>query len=155
MPPIRRTRVLTEARVREIIQALLKKELRRLSLTAGVRVQAVVKFDGHGDVIDVGSQFDLRVEQEFVVNSWVMLADRVGSIQVDVFRDTFLNFPPTDADAMPGGGNEPAIVADDTATGTTAGWTTTTVNSGDIIRFNVDSVATIEECTLILVGTKT
>lgn len=76
-----------------------------------------------------------------------LLADQSGSIKVDLWKDAYANFPPTDADSICGG-NEPEISSGTKDSDTTLTDWTTSVSDGDIIRVNVDSCTTIQRCTL-------
>jgi hypothetical protein len=88
------------------------------------------------------------------VTAWTIIADQVGSIVIDIWKDTLANYPPTDLDSMTGS-VQPTITADDQASGATlTGWDTT-IDAGDVLYFNVDSCSTIQEATLILTVTKT
>lgn len=84
-----------------------------------------------------------------LIESVELEADQVGNIVVDIWRDSYANFPPTVADTICGG-NKPTINAaqkyKDVAL---AGWTLP-VNKGDVFGFNVDSILTITQCTLML-----
>jgi hypothetical protein len=98
-------------------------------------------------------QIDVRIPFACVISSWALLADVSGAIVIDIWKDTLANYPPTDADAMPGAGKEPTIAASGTnAEDTTlTDWTTDDIAAGDVLRFNVDSCTTITRCTLTLV----
>jgi len=77
------------------------------------------------------------------------VANTTGSIVVDVWKDTYANFPPTVADTIVSNSTlaiSAATKGQDTAL---AGWTKT-IAAGDILRFNVDSVTDIERCTVSL-----
>jgi hypothetical protein len=107
--------------------------------------------DGGGSAITTGIKGDLQVDFACTISSWTLLADQSGSIVVDIWRDTLGNFPPTDADAMPGAGKEPTITTATNATDTTiTDWTSDDITAGDILRINVDSCTTIQRCTLVL-----
>lgn len=78
-----------------------------------------------------------------------LLADQAGSAVVDIWLDSFANFPPTNADSITGG-NEPTLsAADKYEDSTLTGWTTT-VTAGDVLGFNVDSASTITRLTVEL-----
>ena len=78
-----------------------------------------------------------------------MLADQTGSIVVDIWKDTYGNFPPTVADTITAAA-KPTIAAGTKDTDTTlTGWTKA-ITAGDILRFNVDSAATVTKVTLSL-----
>lgn len=114
-------------------------------------VESEISFviDGGGNAITTGIKGDLEVPFACVIQSVTLLADQTGSITIDIWKDTYANFPPDNADTITGG-NEPAIsaaVKDQDATLTS--WTTS-LAKGDVLRFNVDSVATIQRVTLSL-----
>jgi len=107
--------------------------------------------DGGNAAIAAGQKGHIEVPFDAVVTEWRLLAGTVGSIEVDVWKDTYSNFPPTSADSMPGAGNLPSISAGRKAESTNlSAWTTTSISKGDIIAFNISSCGTIERCTLSL-----
>ena len=111
--------------------------------------ELVFIIDGGGSEITTGVKGDVRIPFDCFIERVYLLADQSGSIQVDIWKDTYANFPPTDADSICGG-NEPAISSDDQYEDTDlSGWTRH-LSRGDILRFNVDSVTTITRCTVIL-----
>lgn len=108
--------------------------------------------DGGGAAITTGIKGDLEIPFAMTITGWTALADQSGSIVVDIWKDTYANFPPTVADT---------ITASDKPTISTAtkgqdlaptGWTTA-VTAGDILRFNVDSITTCQRVTLAVRGT--
>lgn len=111
--------------------------------------------DGGGGVIAADEQGHLEVPFDCEIQSVELLADQTGAIKVDIWKDTYANFPPTDADSITGG-NEPEITAgnqkyQDT---TLTGWTKS-LSKGEILAYNVDSVTTIERVTVTLKVNKT
>jgi hypothetical protein len=96
----------------------------------------------------------LQVPFACTINSVTALADASGAIVVDIWKDTYANYPPTDADSITASApvtiSGPAIKSQDT---TLTGWTTS-IAAGDCLRFNVDSVSTITRVTIILKVTK-
>jgi len=111
-------------------------------------------FDGGGSTIAAGTEIEVRVEQGFLITGWFIIADQSGDIQIDIWRDTFANYPPTPADSITAG-NEPAISSADKGDDQVlTGWDTT-VNDGDILKFVVDSATTITRMSIYLIGTRT
>lgn len=107
--------------------------------------------DGGNSVIVAGQKGHIEVPFDAVVTEWRLLAGTVGSIEVDVWKAVYSDFPPSSADSMPGAGNLPTITADRKAESTDlSAWTDTSISKGDIIAFNVSSCGTIERCTLSL-----
>jgi hypothetical protein len=61
-----------------------------------------------------------------------MLANTSTTTVIDIWKDTYANFPPTVADTITGSA-KPAITASNKNTSTTlTGWTTS-INAGDIL----------------------
>jgi len=110
--------------------------------------------DGGSSAITTGQKGHLRIPFGCEIQSVTLLADQTGSIQVDIWKDTYGNFPPTDGDSITGG-NEPAISSAQKYEDTTlSGWTKT-INAGDVLAFNVDSCSTITRVTIALKVKKT
>ena len=113
-----------------------------------------LSLDGGGEVITTGIKGFIRVPFDCTITKWTLLADQTGSIKIDIWKDTYTSYPPTDADSITNG-NEPEISSSDKAEGTDlTGWTTTSINEGDVLVFNVDSCSSITRATLILIVTK-
>jgi hypothetical protein len=123
--------------------------------SASIRGEINVTFDGGGSVLTTGAKdVYLQVPYAGTITSARLLADQSGSIVIDVWKDTYANFPPTVADTITASAKptlSAALKSEDT---TLTGWTTS-VSSGDILEFNIDSVSTIEKCILTLEITKT
>ena len=83
-----------------------------------------------------------------------MLADVSGSIVVDIWKDTYVNFPPADVDSITASAPPTISAAQKSQDSTLTGWTTA-VAAGDILAFNVDSAATVTRVTISIRATKT
>jgi hypothetical protein len=83
-----------------------------------------------------------------------VLAGTTGSIVIDVWKDTFANFPPTVADSIAGSEKPTLSSARSNQDLALATWTTS-VSIGDIIAFNVDSASTLTNAQLTIFITKT
>jgi hypothetical protein len=110
-----------------------------------------IEFYQGGSTLAAGVYCDVEIPYACTITAWRLLADQTGSIVIDIWRDSYANFPPTDADAMPGTGKEPtlssAIKAEDT---NVTDWTTDDIAAGDILRFNIDSASTVTRVLLSL-----
>ena len=118
-------------------------------LAAGLIREITFIIDGSGAAITTGEKGHLRIPFKCEIQRVTLLADQSGSIKIDIWKDTYANFPPTDADTICGA-NEPEIsaaVKDEDATLTD--WTKT-ITADDVLAFNVDSAATVERVTLSL-----
>lgn len=110
-----------------------------------------IVLDGSGSVIETGVVGDIELPAAFEVERVTMLADQTGDIVIDIWVDTYANYPPTDADTITAAAVptiSSAVKSQDTSL---SGWTTT-LAAGSIIRYNVDSCTTIEQCTISLKG---
>lgn len=110
--------------------------------------------DGGGSTITTGQKGHIRVPFACTINRVTMLADQSGSIVVDIWKDTYANFPPADADSITASAPPTISGAQKSEDSTLSGWTTS-IAADDILAFNVDSVSTIERVALNLKVTKT
>lgn len=108
--------------------------------------------DGGGSVITTGIKFDIYVPYACTITAVTMLADQSGSAVVDIWKDTYANFPPTVADSITASAKPTISSATKSQDTTLTGWTTS-VSAGDILRFNVDSASTITRLALTLTVT--
>jgi hypothetical protein len=112
------------------------------------RVLPVV-FDGLGAPLTTGIKGDVAIHFDALLVRWRLLADEIGDLQIDVWKTTYAAFPPTVADTITGG-DIPQLTAQQKNESTLlTGWTTD-VNDGDVLRFHIDSAATITRATLLL-----
>lgn len=135
--------------------ASLSKSGSGLKLSDNLLIGAIeIVFNGGGSVLTVDSKLDYGAPAGFTILEATLLADQSGSVVVNIWKDTYANYPPTVADKITST-TPPTISSSDKSTDSTlSGWTTT-VNAGDTLRFNIDSVTTITRVTLILKIKKT
>ena len=105
--------------------------------------------NGGGSVIATGEHGHLEVPWACTINSVTVLADQSGSIVVDIWVDSFANFPPTDADSITASAPPTLSTSQSSQDTTLTGWTTS-LSKGDIIAYNVDSVTTVERVVISL-----
>jgi hypothetical protein len=112
-----------------------------------------ITIDGGGSVISTGIKGYLEVPYTCGINHVTMLADTTGSAVVDIWKDTYANFPPTSVDSITAS-SVPTITSDRKSQNTTlTGWTTA-ITAGDVLGFRVDSAAVITRLHLSLKVTK-
>ena len=119
-------------------------------------LNAAIEFviDGGGAALTTGVAGDIEIPWDCTINRCTLLADQSGSVVVDIWYDTYANYPPTNSDSITSAAN-PTISSATSAQDTTlTGWTTTLV-AGRTLRFNVDSVTSITRLTISLKVTKT
>lgn len=105
--------------------------------------------DGGGAVIATGVAGDIVIDYACTISSITMLADQTGSIVVDIWKDTYANYPPTVGDTITASAIPTITTATKSQDATLTGWTTS-VAAGNTLRFNVNSVTTIQRVTVSL-----
>jgi hypothetical protein len=96
-------------------------------------------------VIGTGRRAFIRVPYACTLTRWTALSDVVGSIQIDVWRDTYVNYPPTNGDSITAAAPIFISANDQNEDASLSGWTVS-MSSGDILILNVDSVSTMKYC---------
>ncbi len=109
--------------------------------------------DGGGVAITTGQKGHLEIPYGCTIDRATLLADQSGSIVIDIWKDTYANFPPTDADSITASAPPTISSAQKSQDSTLTAWTKT-LTAGDILAFNVDSCTTITRVTLALKVTK-
>ena len=104
--------------------------------------------DGGGSAITTGVKGDLYFPYACTITGVVLLADQSGSIVVDIWKDSYANYPPTVADTITASAKPTLSSATKSKDTTLTGWTTT-VAADSTLRFNVDSITT---CTRVVVA---
>lgn len=111
--------------------------------------ELMMVFDGGGSALTPGVKGEASLDFPCTITHWRLLADQSGSAVLNIWKDSYANYPPTVADKITASA-PPTIASDDQGdSGTLTGWTTS-VAAGDTFRFNLDSVTTIQRLTLIL-----
>jgi hypothetical protein len=98
--------------------------------------------DGGGVAITTGVKGDLHIPFACTVSAVTMLADQSGSIVVDIWKDSYANYPPTVGDSIVAAAKPTITTAVKSQDNTLTGWTTS-ISAGDTLRFNVDSITTL------------
>lgn len=114
-------------------------------------VTAGYVIDGGGAPITSGIKGDITIPFGCTIIEWTLLADVAGSIVVDIWKDTYANYPPTVLDTITGSALPTITAATNGQSSTLTGWTAT-ITAGDTLRFNVNApgATTITRVTLSL-----
>lgn len=107
------------------------------------------QFGGPGGSISASDTVWVRVPYTGTITKVSLLADATGSIVVDVWKDTYANYPPTVADTIAAAAKPTLSSANKSEDSTLTGWTTA-VTAGDVLKFNVDSVSGLTQVSLLL-----
>lgn len=128
------TRQITEADMRQFADDIADSAL--FLDDAYDTIQFII--DGGGSVITTGIKGDIMVPFNCTVLGWDIVADASGTIQVDIWKDTYANFPPTVADTITGTEKPTLSSAQKNQDTALSSWTTT-LTRNDWLRINVDS----------------
>jgi len=118
-----------------------------------VRRQVTFIIDGGASVITTGVKGFISLPLAGTWKKWRLLsidgAATVGSIVIDVWKDTYTNYPPAVADTITASAKPTLSAMNKNESSTLTGWTTA-FSVGDILGFNVDSVTTLTKISLVL-----
>lgn len=109
--------------------------------------------DGGGSVITTGLKGFLQIPFACTINSWTIMADATGSMVIDIWKDTYANYPPTVADTITASAKPSLSSANKATSSTLTGWTTS-IAADDVLAFNVDSASTVQRVTITLKVTR-
>jgi hypothetical protein len=109
--------------------------------------------DGGGSAITTGFKGFIEIPYACVINTVRLLADQSGSIVIDIWKDTYANYPPVVGDSITASAKPTISSATKSESSTLTGWTKS-VSAGDILGFNVDSVTTVQRVTISLTVTR-
>lgn len=104
---------------------------------------------GFGSEITDGIKGDLYVPFAHTITEVTAFSVQTGSIQADLWRSTYNDFPPTDSNSITA--SAPIVIdsSNKSRDTTLTGWSVTGA-AGSIYRVNVDSCTTIQQVTLTL-----
>lgn len=138
-----------------VLDAGQPKQLPAGDSIAGDLALASIVIDGGGAAITTGVKGDLGpFPFACAIEEAAILLDQTGSIVVDVWRDSYANAPPTDADSITA--SAPITVSSGVKAQdeTLSGWSKS-IAAGDVLRFNVDSASGAQRATIALKLRKT
>lgn len=102
-----------------------------------------VVLDGGGVALTTGVKADIVIDFLCTITQVELLADQSGSIVVDIGKANYSTWPTVTSICS---STKPTLSSAQKMQNTTlSGWTTT-VNAGDILEFNINSVTTITRC---------
>lgn len=106
-----------------------------------------ITIDGGGSVPGTGTKGFIRIPYACTITGWTILADQSGSCSIGVKKSTYAGFPTTSSIVASA---PPNLSSQQNNTSTTlTGWTTT-INAGDVLEFDLNSVTTCQRITLEL-----
>lgn len=94
--------------------------------------------DGGGGAVTTGLKGGLEVPAKCDIDRATLLLDQASTTTIDIWKDTYANFPPTVADTITAAAKPSTAAADKDQDSTLTGWTTA-ITAGDVLFFNVDA----------------
>jgi hypothetical protein len=116
--------------------------------------QLGITIDGAGALITTGVKGYLRIPYDCTITKSELVANASGSIEVQIWKDSFANFPPTSGDTIVASAPPTLSSAQKATDSTLTGWTTT-LAEGDYLGFSVTTAVTVTRVTLTLAVTRT
>lgn len=105
--------------------------------------------DGNGNTITTGIKGDLQIPFSCFISQWTLLANQSGSIIVDIWKNSYSNYPPLIGNSITASA-KPTISSSIKAQSSTLTDWVTSISAGDILRFNVNSITDCQRVTLTL-----
>lgn len=110
--------------------------------------ELILTFDGGGEVLSVTpSKAFCTITFNGTIQGWYLTADVVGDLVLDVWKAA--NAIPTNANSITGT-EKPTLTAQQIASDAALTTWTTAVVPGDVLGFEIESVTSITQATLVL-----
>ena len=71
-----------------------------LSGTINKTVQFGISIDGNGGTVSTGIKSYIRIPTNIIISGWSIVSETSGLMVIDLWNDTYNNFPPTVADSI-------------------------------------------------------
>ena len=116
-----------------------------------------ITLDGQGGVITTGLKGQITIPYAGTITGWEITSvnNTSGSIVIDLWKDTYANYPPTVADTITGSEKPTLSSATKNQDLSLTTWGTgTSVSANDVIFFNVDSATLVTLIQLTIFITK-
>lgn len=109
-------------------------------------------FGNGGAVLSTGIAGAIHIPFNYTIQQWTLgsLDGTTGSIVIDIWKDTYANFPPTVADSITASAKPTISSAVKGQSSTLTGWTTTISGGDSWLFFNIDSVTSLKLVSLNL-----
>lgn len=120
---------------------------------SGGKVSINYIIDGGGIALTTGVKGFVEIPYAMTITGWQIFADQVGSVVVDVWKDSYANFPPTVGDTIAGSEKPTLSSAQNNQDLSLSTWTTG-LTAGDILAYNVESISTVTRVTVSIIGVK-
>lgn len=100
-------------------------------------------------VLPTGVAAYVYIPASLKIVAWTLVAHESGSLVLDLWKDTYANFPPLVGDSIAGTEKPTLVTAQKNQDLSLTTWDVD-IDAGDVLAINVDSVTTIQQATLTL-----
>ena len=105
--------------------------------------------DGGAAVPTTGPYGDVIVPYDCTITSVTLMADQTGSAVIDVWKCAYASYPPTVANTITASDLPTLSSAKNSQDTTLTGWSLN-LSAGDVVRFNLNSVSTLNRVVIVL-----
>lgn len=120
-----------------------------LQLQPNQRIRSLSTVLDDGGPVSTGIHGDIYVPFSCTITKVTLLADQAGDLVLDIWKAAFASYPPTVTETITAAA-KPTLTNDLTYQDSVlSGWTVN-ITAGDVLRFNVDSAATVTKVTVAL-----
>lgn len=145
MKRLRWDRISTLTSRTELIEILNR---RLAGLRDGDPALLLVHLDGGGFEMTTGIKLDIPFPDfGATIKGWELVADQSGSLVIDLWKDSYGNYPPTGADTITASAKPTLSSAAKNRAVEVPTWNRI-IRQGETIRVNIDSVSGITRATL-------
>ncbi|MCX7335500.1 MAG: hypothetical protein NTV85_28630 [Hyphomicrobiales bacterium] len=120
---------------------------------SGVTFPITIVIDGGGSAITGNPEVDVTIPAAGTITGWTLLADTAGDAVIDIWNDAYADYPPTVADTITAAALPTLSTAAKATHTTLTGWTKA-LAAGDVLRFHLNSSATVKRLELTLTYTR-
>jgi hypothetical protein len=108
-----------------------------------------LSLNGGGSAITTGYKSFTSVNYSGEILSYTLLADKTGSIVIDIWKDSYANYPPTSGDSICAS-SKPTLSSQISNTDSVLTSWSKSFSAGDVFGFNVDSSSVVTNINLTL-----
>ncbi len=113
-----------------------------------------VVVDGNGAAFASGIKGYVQIPFAATITAVTLLGDTTGSVVVDIWKDSFANYPPTSADSICASARPTISSGNKYTDSTLTGWTKS-LAANDVLAFNIVSVLSFTKLTISLTIVRT
>ena len=117
-----------------------------LPATSGTVVTTATTSGISGSAITTGQKGHIEVPFNATITQCTLLADQSGSANVEIWKAPYAAFPPVAANTI----NSTGFLISSAAKNQITSISTTTINAGDVLAYNVATLSTITRLTVSL-----